>query len=93
MKSMTSLCVCFGLMAFPSASPAAETTTFAYDALGRLNTATSAGSVNNGLVASQAYDPAGNRVSDAVTNGQGAPVVVVPLNGFTIIPIDPFLIW
>lgn len=41
---------------------ASETRTYAYDALGRLVTRTSAGSVNNNQTSAYCYDSAGNRV-------------------------------
>lgn len=40
---------------------AAETTTYTYDALGRLTGTSIAGSVNSGVATDSAYDPAGNR--------------------------------
>ncbi len=68
-----------------SASPvmAAETTTYSYDALGRLVKVSHNGATNTGASATYQFDPADNR--STVT----APrrVVVVPLNGYTIIPV------
>jgi hypothetical protein len=55
-----------------AAAQASETTTYSYDALGRLVSAASSGSVNNGQATSIAYDPAGNRSTYAVT-GVGTP--------------------
>jgi hypothetical protein len=98
---------------FVCSSALAQTTTYQYDALGRLvgsATSTNGSQVNTSI----AYDPAGNRsrylVSGAVapnganTGGASAgpntgsgvgptpsssPMfVVVPLNGFTIIPLN-----
>lgn len=79
-----------GLVAGPAL--ATETTTYTYDALGRLTGAASTGSVNNGLNTSIQYDPAGNRTNYTVTGSANnsppaAAVIVVPLAGYTIIPI------
>lgn len=73
-------------MAFVSAAHASETKTYSYDALGRLVTTTTSGTVNNGATVTTGYDPADNRTSYVVTNSV-SKVVVVPLNGFTVIPI------
>jgi hypothetical protein len=72
---------------------AAETTIYAYDALGRVTASSSSGSVNSGLVLAYSYDPVGNRVSYVVSGSEnkGAPeriVVVVPIGGFKVIPIN-----
>lgn len=75
------------------------TVTYSYDALGRLVRSTNAG--QSSTETTIAYDPAGNRTNYKVTGapnnggdaGSGAGVVksrrfvVVPLNGFTLIPI------
>jgi hypothetical protein len=71
---------------------AAETVTYQYDLLGRLVQGSSSGSVNNGLNIQYTIDEVGNRkrVVIAGSSNQGIPtdgVIVVPLNGFTIIPI------
>src|SRR3954470_18540503 len=58
-------------VAFAAAAQASETTTYSYDALGRLVSAASSGTVNNGLATTIAYDPAGNRSCYGVT-GAGA---------------------
>jgi YD repeat-containing protein len=65
---------------------AGETVTYRYDVLGRLEKATTTGSVNNGSERAVTYDPAGNRVTYKAT-GSKSKVVVVPLNGLTVIPI------
>lgn len=59
--------------ALATAAMAGETTTYTYDALGRLVTASSIGTVSNGVSATIGYDPAGNRSSYAVTGAGGAP--------------------
>ena len=56
---------------------AAETVTYSYDALGRLVTVTSAGTVNNGVVTTSAYDAAGNRTNYAVTGSATSDVVTI----------------
>jgi hypothetical protein len=63
--------------AIASMAQAGETTTYTYDALGRLIASTSSGTVNNGLTTAIGYDPAGNRASYGVTGagtgGGGTP--------------------
>lgn len=54
-----------------AASRASETTTYSYDALGRLTATSSSGTVNNGVATSVGYDPAGNRSSYSVTGAGG----------------------
>ncbi len=65
---------------------------YQYDALGRLIQSGNSGSINNGLNIQYTVDEAGNRKRIVITgsSNQGTPtegVIVVPLNGFTIIPI------
>ncbi len=48
-------------LAMAAAAAANETVTYTYDALGRLVSASNAGTVNNGLANSLCYDAAGNR--------------------------------
>ena len=92
------------LMALCSVSGAfaQETTTFTYDAKGRVKTTTRSGGPSNGVNAAYTYDKADNRSNVTVTNSpngngglgsDGASTgsmlfVVVPLNGYTIIPIN-----
>jgi YD repeat-containing protein len=57
-----------------------------YDALGRLIATSNAGTVNNGAAMATTYDAADNRVTYVVT-GSVSKVVVVPINGLTVIPI------
>lgn len=87
-------------LAASGAAKAQETTTYTYDALGRLVSSKTSGSQN--VTTSIRYDAAGNRTNYTVAgaaNGSsdpgasaGAPTtkkyVVIPLNGFTIIPIN-----
>lgn len=89
-----------------------ETTTYTYDALGRVITVQHSGGPTDGTAATYSYDPASNRTNVTVTlsanggggggsgggsgggndPGAGASVpsssfVVVPLNGYSVIPI------
>jgi hypothetical protein len=52
---------------------ASDSTTFTYDALGRLVAVSTTGGPNNGLAVSTAYDPAGNRSSYSVGTGGSPP--------------------
>lgn len=93
------LMLCVGLGA-SGAAKAQETTKYTYDALGRLVSSKTTGSQN--VTTDIKYDPAGNRTNYTVagaTNSSGDPgasagtptvkkFVVIPLNGFTIIPIN-----
>lgn len=79
-------------MALASPAVAQETTTYSYDALGRLRTTSTAGGQNAGTVNQTDFDRAGNRVNYTTTGATGTPsngtkVIVVPLNGLTVIPI------
>ena len=67
---------------------AAETVTYTYDALGRLVKVEHAGGSNSGMQQTTTFDPAGNRSNYTVT-GARIRVIVLPLNGFTIIPLGP----
>jgi hypothetical protein len=70
------------------ASPgfAASTTTYTYDGLGRLIGATTSGTVNDGVQLNTTYDAADNRATYQVV-GSINKVVVVPINGLTVIPV------
>jgi hypothetical protein len=92
--TLQQVCSLLGSLVFFSTTPlrASETVTYQYDPLGRLVQGNSSGSVNNGLNIQYTIDEAGNRKRIVVTgsSNQGIPtegVIVVPLNGFTIIPI------
>ena len=68
---------------------AGETITYTYDAQGRLTQAAHSGTVNNGVISTYVFDAADNRTNVTVINGSFR-VIVVPLNGLTVIPIlDP----
>lgn len=70
----------------PAAASAGETVTYKYDARGRLVTVSHAGGVNNGVTSTYAYDRADNRTEHQLT-GVVPRVVVVPLDGYQVIPI------
>lgn len=79
---------------------AQETTSVTYDALGRVTRVEKTGGPANGVQTTYDLDPAGNRTKVKVvgsTNGSGNPgggatpattvFIVVPLNGYTLIPV------
>ena len=78
--------LCMGLGG--NAAHAQETHTYKYDVLGRLIEA------DHGTKgsATYTYDEADNRQSVSITETTGSPpitgVIVLPLNGFTIIPLN-----
>ena len=82
-------CIAFVVAHFAAASPALaqEQVKIEYDALGRLTKVTHESGPNSGTVSAYAYDPASNRTNVTVTGAQKR-VVVVPLNGFTIMPLN-----
>jgi hypothetical protein len=70
---------------------ATETVTYTYDALGRVKKVEHVGGDNDGMKQTFTLDPAGNRENYTVTgskNRGAIRVIVLPLNGFTIIPIN-----
>jgi YD repeat-containing protein len=79
------------LVSIPGPSLADETVTYSYDALGRLIRTVRAGGPASGVDAQIQYDPAGNRakltVSGAASSAAPVRVIVVPLNGYTIIAV------
>jgi hypothetical protein len=78
----------FALALLPDVVHASETVTYTYDANGRLVSAVTAGGFSNGVQDTYSYDEADNikqRVSVGVPP-RPTGVIVVPLNGFTIIP-------
>ncbi|AJP70588.1 RHS repeat domain-containing protein [Sphingomonas hengshuiensis] len=88
MKMLIGLCA----LLTTSEACAQETTTYTYDALGRLVTSKTQDGPNHNTETTIAFDNAGNRTNYQVTGATGSPsnalkVVVVPLNGFTVIPI------
>lgn len=78
--------IAVALLAVPLLSASAqsqETIEYTYDALGRLIEADH----GTGGDVTYDYDEADNRTSVTV-NGGSAEIVVVPLNGFTVIPLE-----
>lgn len=78
-----------------SAATAQETIKHNYDALGRLTSSTVAGGPVNGTSTTIGYDKAGNRSSYVVSGAptstpppSGRRVIVLPLNGFVVIPLN-----
>lgn len=69
-----------------TAAFADETTNYKYDARGRLVEVKHQGGPANGTTTTYAHDAADNRANVTVTDR--LKVVVVPLNGFTVIPIN-----
>ncbi|SIO20971.1 YD repeat-containing protein [Parasphingorhabdus marina DSM 22363] len=69
------------------------TTTYEYDALGRLTGTSTTGGTNDGLATDYEYDPAGNRSRVVVTGSSNDPpgttkIIVLPINGFLVIPVS-----
>ena len=101
MKKLLKCSSLMTLIALPSIAQAAETVTFTYDAKGRVVNTVRTGGPLNGATTTVKYDKADNRTNVTVVNspagsgngqGGGATVgttiyVVVPLNGYTLIPI------
>lgn len=65
---------------------ASETINYSYDVHGRLIQVSRSGTVNNGAQTVYQHDNADNRTRVTITHA-ASRVVVVPLNGFTVIPI------
>ncbi len=82
-------CIALAVALFGAASPvlAQEQVKIEYDALGRLTKVTHESGPNSGTTSAYNYDPASNRTNVTVT-GARKRIVVVPLNGFTIIPLN-----
>lgn len=73
---------------------AAETTTYSYDALGRLVLTNVSSGPASGEQTALSYDAAGNRTQSTVTASRSRPpaeaIVVAPINGLTLFPtIEP----
>lgn len=82
MRNLILLCA---FAAFVQAQPirAATTTIYSYDAFGRL-IATSTSDETGVTVASYSYDKADNRATPSTRKSKA---VIVPLNGYTVIPV------
>jgi len=74
------------LAALSTTASANETIAYSYDAKGRLVQVSRSGSVNGGLTTSYSHDKADNRTAKS-TAGAAAQLIVVPLNGLTVIPL------
>ena len=76
-----------GAVAICCAAPAhaAETISYSYDARGRLITVARAGTVNNGVTTSYAFNKANNRTIHR-TSGVAGGAFVVPINGYKVVP-------
>jgi YD repeat-containing protein len=76
-------------IALPHITHAAETITYTYDANGRLVQAVTSGGTASGVQDIYTYDAADNIATRASTSVTPRPtgVIIVPLNGYTIIPI------
>lgn len=74
-------------------SHAAETVTYSYDALGRLVSSSVSGGPSSGVNTAISYDPADNRTNYQVTGSTqlppGTTFIVLPLNGYMVIPVTP----
>jgi hypothetical protein len=77
------LCAVASTVGIGSSVQAAETITYTYDVHGRLIQVGHAGTVNTGRQSTYTFDATDNRTTVVNT----VRVVVVPLNGFTIIPV------
>jgi hypothetical protein len=79
------------LLALPAPGLAAESVTYSYDALGRLIRTVRTGGPASGVDAQIQYDSAGNRTNVTVAGASSSSppmrVIVLPLNGYTIIPL------
>ena len=91
-----------GMALFAGPARAQSTASYTYDALGRLTGSTIVGVSTGQVVTRIGYDAAGNRVTYKVVKnssaGAGSPqplpagtgnapsAIVIPINGFTIIP-------
>ena len=87
------LCLAWLVVATPCST---ETVTYRYDALGRLVSAVHSdmpsGNGNDGMSMSSIYDQDGNRSTYQISGSKGLGprqgiLVIVPLNGYTAIPI------
>ena len=59
------------------AASAQETTSYTYDALGRLTAASKSGGPSNGQATDITYDPAGNRTNYSIAGGATAPSISI----------------
>lgn len=86
-KKLPVLALIASVLVTSQASASGQTTTYTYDARGRLVKSEHAGGRNDSVVVTQQFDPADNRTQQVVTGRSRPRVIVVPLNGFTVIPL------
>jgi hypothetical protein len=72
MKLAWSVTLAASLAASATGAIAQETTTYSYDALGRLRTVTKAGGSASGVASTYDYDAAGNRTAATVSNASAS---------------------
>ena len=65
----------------PKAAYAQETTSYTYDAKGRLTVVSHAGGPANGVTSNYTYDPADNRTNVTVTGGVSQPTFSIQAAG------------
>jgi len=85
----------FSLCCISLPSRASETVTFSYDALGRLMSRSSSGTVNNGLVQSDIFTPADDRSSYKIEGSLNRRKIVVGKlkHGYVVVPIRDHTEW
>lgn len=76
-KNGVTLLLAMLALAFSPAAQAGVTTSYTYDALGRLIATSTSGDVNNGLTKTISYDPAGNRQTYSIGSVTGGGAVTV----------------
>ena len=77
MKRGCTAALAWAALGVPAAAAASETTTYDYDALGRLIGVSTAGGSNDGMTAGTTCDAAGNR-SGYSASGAGASGLLAP---------------
>jgi hypothetical protein len=84
---------------FPGVAQAQETTTYTYDAKGRVTGVTRSGGPDNGVATSYSYDQADNRTNVTVTGapngggtdpGSGAGAPSNPKPAFVVVPLNGY---
>ena len=86
------LCWAASVLGLPVSAQAAEVVSYTYDPQGRLVKVIYGGSgPSAGLDIVFTYDAAGNRISYRVvgSKNQGQQMIAIPLNGVSLIPVNP----